>query len=414
MNEAEIIVSTYRNTPVVTSFIQGKLEYLSFVRKSELHNIYLGKVDHIVKNINAAFVKYDGENIGYLPLEKITSACVVNRDFSNKPYLVAGDEVIVQIDTEELKTKKARLTTNIAISGRYCVITLGREGVGASIKIDPAKKKTFIEKVKEEYKIISQDFQSKYHGTKFGIIIRTQAGELDENESKIITDDIQKVLSKVIAIIENGSTRTAYSLLNASSEVFSEENISAKKIFDVEADAISDMLSFYKIDHNYENVFEHYLKNFKYLNARGHKDITLIVDSGIHGINSKIDELLSNKIWLKSGGFIIIEQLESFNAIDVNSGKAIKGKSDISEKINLEAADEIMRQIRLRNLSGMILIDFINMKKEEQYNTLIEHVKNLFKLDTVHNNYIDITGLGIMELTRNKNDKSLREIISSL
>ena len=174
------------------------------------------------------------------------------------------------------------------------------------------------------------------------------------------------------------------------------------------------MLSLNKIDHNYENVFEHYLKNFKYLNARGHKDITLIVDSGIHGINSKIDELLSNKIWLKSGGFIIIEQLESFNAIDVNSGKAIKGKSDISEKINLEAAEEIMRQIRLRNLSGMILIDFINMKKEEQYNTLIEHVKNLFKLDTVHNNYIDITGLGIMELTRNKNDKSLREIISSL
>ena len=101
MNEAEIIVSTYRNTPVVTSFIQGKLEYLSFVRKSELHNIYLGKVDHIVKNINAAFVKYDGENIGYLPLEKITSACVVNRDFSNKPYLVSGDEAIVQIDTEE-------------------------------------------------------------------------------------------------------------------------------------------------------------------------------------------------------------------------------------------------------------------------------------------------------------------------
>ena len=101
-------------------------------------------------------------------------------------------------------------------------------------------------------------------------------------------------------------------------------------------------------------------KALSFLKVRGYDDPQIIEDSGIHGIPSKIEELRSNKIWLKSGAFLIIEQLESFNAIDVNTGKAIKGKKDISYQVNLEASEEIMRQIRLRNLTGMILIDFIN------------------------------------------------------
>ena len=140
-------------------------------------------------------------------------------------------------------------------------------------------------------------------------------------------------------------------------------------------------------------------------------DCRVIEDNGIHGIRSKIDELRQNRIWLKSGAFIIIEQLESFNAIDVNTGKAIKGKSNISLEVNLEAANEIMRQVRLRNLTGMILIDFINMKQDEDYEKLIAHMKKLCRQDQIHTNYVDITGLGIMELTRNKNDKSLKEIL---
>ena len=151
-----------------------------------------------------------------------------------------------------------------------------------------------------------------------------------------------------------------------------------------------------------------------FLRNRGINDFEVIEDTGIHGINSKIDSLRQNKIWLKSGAFLIIEQLESFNAIDVNTGKAIKGKKDISMAVNLEAADEIMRQVRLRNLTGMILIDFINMKDEKNYEILIGHMTELCRKDPIHTNFVDVTGLGIMELTRNKNDKSLKEILQEV
>ena len=119
-------------------------------------------------------------------------------------------------------------------------------------------------------------------------------------------------------------------------------------------------------------------------------------------------------MWLKSGAYIIIEQLESFNAIDVNTGKAIKGKDDIAFKVNLEAVNEIFRQIRLRNLTGMILIDFINMDDDEKYEELIHKVKAFCKYEQVHTCFIDVTGLGIMELTRNKNDKTLKEILKDV
>ena len=110
---------------------------------------------------------------------------------------------------------------------------------------------------------------------------------------------------------------------------------------------------------------------------------------------------------------MIIEQLESFNAIDVNSGKAIDKKKDSISKINYEAADEIFRQIRLRNLSGMILIDFINMKSSEDTEKLCSYVRALARKEPVHTEFIDITGLGIIELTRSKNDKTLKEVLQN-
>jgi ribonuclease G len=161
------------------------------------------------------------------------------------------------------------------------------------------------------------------------------------------------------------------------------------------------------------DIEEHILKARNFLKSRGVTDYNVINESVVYSIKQDIEKLLHRKVWLKSGGFLIIEQLESFNAIDVNSGKAIDKKKDSFLKINYEAADEIFRQIRLRNLSGMILIDFINMKSKEETDKLCSYVKALARKEPVHTEFIDITGLGIIELTRNKNDKTLKEVLQN-
>ena len=386
-SKGEIYISEYNNIPVVSTFVDGKMEYISFVRDTDTGSIYIGRVDHVVKNIDAAFIKYDGENIGYLALKNICRVCVVNRDLNDDPKLKAGDEIIVQVASEPLKTKKTKLTTDFSVSGKYAVITLGKKGVGASLKLKNEARSRLISLIKEELGDIFAQYPEVTGKTDLGVIIRTQAlGLLDYPDDIIaseILNDIGALLKAIVHIFESAKTRTVGSLLYVKN---GSDNNGLMDIYIAEA-----------------------ANNLKAFDIYDYKKVE---DTGIFGISSKIDKLLSNKVWLKSGAYLIIEQLESFNAIDVNTGKAISGKSNIIEKINHEAAEEIMRQIRLRNLSGMILIDFINMPDKEMYEKLTEKIKTLCRLDPVHTNYVDITGLGIMELTRNKNGKSLKEIVT--
>ena len=362
---AEIIISEYKHVPVVTAFIDNDLEFLQFIRSNELNNVYLGRVDHIVKNIDAAFVKYRDDEIGYLPLKSVLPACVVNRTIDDGKNIKAGDEIVVQVEVEKQKTKKTKLTTYIALSGKYNVITLGRNGVGASLKLDDQKRSDLIFSVKNEYKKLSSSYQDKLFGSSTGTIIRTNASDITKDQvlSQIL-EDAKECHDKLEAVLINARKRTVGSLL-------------------------------YSINTSQNSLVD---KAKAFLKGRGETEPKIIEDTGIHGIPSKIEELQRNKVWLKSGAYLIIEQLESFNAIDVNTGKAINGKKDIVKKVNMEAAKEVMRQIRLRNLTGMILIDFIRLSR----------------MDPVHTSFVDVTGLGIMELTRNKNDKSLKEILQDV
>lgn len=379
---SEIIISEYLNTPVVTAFIGNKMEYLSFVRDNELGNIYVAKVDHIVKNLNAAFVRYDKDKTGYLPLKNITGACVINRKFTSDDTLKNGDDVIVQVESEAVKTKKTKLTTNLSVSDNYVAVTLGKYGVGSSIKLSDDIRTFLSDKIKEDYENIMDAYHEKLSGATAGIIIRTQASEIEEKKAfNVIKDSFKSCLDELAKILSDGRNRTTYSCIHRS-----DNGSTAQHIENAEA----------------------------FLKVRGESDYSVIEDTGIHGIRSAIDDLKHRKVWLKSGAYIIIEQLESFNAIDVNTGKAIKGKDDIAFKVNLEAVNEIFRQIRLRNLTGMILIDFINMDDDEKYEELIHKVKAFCKYEQVHTCFIDVTGLGIMELTRNKNDKTLKEILKDV
>ena len=379
---SEIIISEYLNTPVVTAFIGNKMEYLSFVRENELGNIYVAKVDHIVKNINAAFVRYDKDKTGYLPLRNITGACVIKRPFESGDALKNGDDVIVQVESEAVKTKKTKLTTNLSVSNDYVAVTLGKYGVGASIKLSDNIRTLLADEIKADYETIMRENTDELFGAFAGVIIRTKASEIEDDKARdVIESSFKSCLDKLAEILSEGRKRTLYSCVHVSDSGSTDKLIESAEAF---------------------------------LKIRNESDYKIIEDTGIHGIKSAIEDLKHRKVWLKSGAYIIIEQLESFNAIDVNSGKAIKGKDDIAFKVNLEAVNEIFRQIRLRNLTGMILIDFINMDDDEKYEELIHKVKSFCKYEQVHTVFVDVTGLGIMELTRNKNDKTLKEILKDV
>ena len=174
-SKGEIYISEYNNIPVVSTFVDGKMEYISFVRDTDTGSIYIGRVDHVVKNIDAAFIKYDGENIGYLALKNICRVCVVKRDLNDDPKLKAGDEIIVQVASEPLKTKKTKLTTDFSVSGKYAVITLGKKGVGASLKLKNEARSRLISLIKEELGDIFAQYPEVTDKTYLGVIIRTQA-----------------------------------------------------------------------------------------------------------------------------------------------------------------------------------------------------------------------------------------------
>ena len=156
--------------------------------------------------------------------------------------------------------------------------------------------------------------------------------------------------------------------------------------------------------------------NEAYTSLQGHCENIRYYDddfslSKLYGLNSKIDEAFSKKVWLPSGGYLVIEQTECLTTIDVNSGKMIKGnnKETSISKLNEEAALEAYIQIRLRNLSGIIIIDFVNMESKDEEEKLIDMMKGLAKTDPVYTSVIDITPLGLMEITRKKVYKSLKE-----
>ena len=317
-------------------------------------------------------------------MKNINPNCVLNREFNTSDTLKCGDELLIQVDADAVKSKKVRLTTQLSISGKYTVISIGKKGVGSSRKLSDDLRNELVFDLKKDFEVLCESHSNALKDVSFGMIIRTECKDLDKSIAKdIIIKDAKEVFDKITSVFEKAKTRSLYT-----------------KIYDVNdnTDPMESALSEAK----------------SFLEVRGHNEYKIIEDTGIHGISGKIDELSRNKVWLKSGAFLIIEQLESFNAIDVNTGKAIAGKKNIIEKINFEAADEILRQLRLRNLTGMILIDFINMDDNKSYERLIAYMKSKLRLESVHTNFVDITGLGIMELTRNKNNKTLKDTINSL
>lgn len=353
-------------------------------------NIYIGKVRNISENIGAAFVNLGQGYLTFLPLTEARHAIVTNRSFNG--MLKAEDELLVQVVKEPMKTKQAGVTANLSLSGNYVVVkdNGGREAqIQVSSKLNRKQKNRFtaLEKLQE----IAKSCQ---------IVVRTNAGGLAD-ETPLI-EEAAGLAAELARITQIADKRTCYSCLRTAPPDYLRF---IQNAYTAEYDEIVTDLP-----EVYETLQEELPKMSLSVPVRLYEDALLPLHK-LYAVEARLQELLDKRVWLKSGGYLVIEPTEALISVDVNTGKCERGhdKEETAFKVNLEAAEMIALQLRARNLSGMILVDFINMKDKEREEKLTEHMRSLLHKDSIPADVVDMTGLGLMEITRKKVRPSLAE-----
>lgn len=376
--------------------------------KSILNNIYVGRVENIVPGISAAFVRISKNQQCFLSLKDLKNPLFVKKQSARNPISI-GDMLVVQVTREAMKTKEAVAASKLTLQGRCCVLTTENTALSVSRKLKKEQREEyqqFLETLvaREEMdnpSILSADNSGDggERGDKrdFGIILRTDAASCSREE---IAADVGRLIEDYRFLKETAPHQDAFALLRQNPPAYIEWLKSCPK---GNLDGIVT---------DQEDLYAQMKESLPYLeNLFSLYEDQAVSLSTLYHLEGNIDKLLSSKVWLSSGANIIIEQLETLTFIDVNTGKNLaKGKGHFLS-VNREAAVEIARQLRLRNISGMILIDFINLTPEEEPE-LVALLKQELKKDYCPASFVDITKLGLVELTRKKVHKSLREILS--
>lgn len=368
-----------------------QLNPMSLKSDSILGNIYIGKVKNIQKNIQAAFIEIANGIMCYYSMAEKASPFFVNVKKNN--ILKIGDEVIVQVSREGIKSKLPYVSSNLNFTGRYLVLTSERKELGFSGKLK-----------KEEKKRIREILRDKVPEN-VGLIVRTNCREAQEEE---ILRELEHLLERYKEVLHKGKSRVCFSVLEESMPEYMQilQNAYIENLEEV----VTDNQEMYKHIVQYLESYGQSEKIVRYYEDR------LLPLYKLYSLEKAFEQAQNEKVWLKSGGFLVIQQTEAFVCIDVNTGK-FTAKKDMEEtfrKINLEAAKEIAWQLQLRNLSGIILVDFINMEKDEYKEELLQTLQIYLWKDSIKGTVVDMTPLNIVEITRKKVRKSLAEELKAL
>ena len=365
-------------------------------KKSILGNIYVGQVENIAANIQAAFVMIDPDTRCYLPLSDVKNPVFSSGRTGDAP-LRPGDMLLVQVSREAMKGKLPAVTTNLNFTGKYLVLTTGEKKIGFSKKLIQEEKNKLNKWLEEERAVSPREY---------GIVVRTNAGEASKEEFLTELSFLKRLYEKTAVY---GRSRTCFSC------VYETEPFYMNAVRDTYSKHLDEIVT------DIPEVFEHITAYLKEVSHGEENKVRLYEDAllplyKLYRIGMVLEEVQKQKVWLKSGGFLVIQQTEAFVSIDVNSGK-FTGKKKAEEtyrKINLEAAGEIARQLRLRNLSGIILIDFINMENPDHQDELFHVLQKHLRKDSVKAKAVDITPLHILEMTRKKVRRPLSEDLKEI
>lgn len=391
----EIIVHVGQNNDKTVALIEnGKLieKYEETDARKRLEgNIYIGRVENVLLGMQAAFVNIGEDKNTFIHIRDIIPK--VSNETGNKNeelskhniknYVRVGMPILVQVNRDSTNKKGARVSTNISLSGRFVVIMPNAEFITVSQKIENEKE---AKRLKE--------LVSKYIPENYGVIIRTAS---QGKSAKEIENDIKKVIEKWNKIKE--------------SYVNEKDNINFKPQLLYKNDGLISKILLDVIDNNVEKIWvndkEEYNKILKYVQETNNdkkikvelkeKDLITMYD-----LDDQLEQIKNRKIWLKCGGFITIDKTEALTAIDVNSGKYV-GNKDLEQtvlKVNKEATIEIAKQLRLRDIGGIIIIDYIDMEKKESKEIIENTLKENLKKDRSKTQVIGFTPLNLLEMTR--------------
>lgn len=397
MNQIVINIDEFQSRAAIIE--DGKVVEILIEREEEGRingSIYKGKVANVLPGMESAFVNIGLEKNGFLYVndlrefeEKYLDG-ILNSSRPIEDILNVGDDVVVQILNEPRGTKGARVTTHFTIPGKYLVLMPNNDHIAISKKIIDEKERERLESIFKEIK-----------PENMGVIIRTAAfGKSEfhfEREIEYLVkkwEDIEKKIkgAKIGEVLykDNGIITTVL-----------------RDIFSNDIDElIVDNEDVYWEVIDYINAFsEKTLKTKIKLYKDGkEKDIF-----DLYGINEEIDKALNEVVWLECGGYLVIQKTEALISIDVNTGKNT-GSLNLEETVvntNIEAAKEIPRQLRLRNFGGIIIIDFIDMRVEEDKIKVLEALEKHLQKDRIKNNIVHFTDLGLVEMTRKRSGKPL-------
>lgn len=391
----ELVITNYKNS-IISAVYEDKVMTQVFAdrRKQTIHvgNIYVGRIDNIVKNINAAFVNIAEGVSCYLDMSTDVEPLFIKKQSPKK--LSIGDELVVQVTKEDVKTKAPVVSAAFSLTGKYVVLVHGGTGIQISKKIQQKAVRNSLKAVLEPFVLETA-----------GLVVRTNALNVAKEE---LEAELKLLLEEYNYICNNGIHQARYTLLhqelpNYLLQLRDSKNNSLDKV-------ITNLPAIY-------SELQTFIKKYPLKTANG-SDVLLEYTEDANDlcirykINHYMDKALHRIVYLNSGASIVIDPTEALTVIDVNTGKAISGKKvseDTFFAINMEAAKEIAAQIKLRNLSGIILIDFINLSDSSKEEALKEALRNAFKADSVQTEVVDITKLGLMEITRKKVYKTLQE-----
>ena len=372
----------------------------SFVERGEplAGNIYKGKVVNVLPGMEAAFVDIGLDRNAFLHVTDIRSQRLVGEEVDEAfgkgaiaDRLRPGQEILVQVTKEPMGTKGARVTTYIALPAHYLVLMPTVNYVGVSRRIEGDTERKRLRQIADSIK-----------PDKMGVIVRTAAEEVGERELRADVDFLLSVWNRVTERARNGKApaliyqdvrlirRVVRDLLTEDVERFvidsPDEYGRILDLLSSFAPALKSRVTLYKGE---EPIFEHL------------------------GVEKELDRALRRKVWLRSGGYIVIDRTEALTVIDVNTGKYV-GKTDLAStifKTNLEAVDEIVRQIILRDIGGIILVDFIDMENERHRKQVLQALGEAVKADRAKIHIIDLTQLGLVEITRKRVYQDLEQVM---
>jgi len=378
----------------IAKVIDNKLEefHIESSLKKILHgNIYKGIITRVEPGLQAAFVDFGEQRHGFLQKHEIHSDYFQDtpsgkRSISN--IIKPGQELLVQIAKDPRMNKGAMLTTFISLPGRYIVLMPGSKHKGISRKIEDETERNRLKSIINKVSVPEG----------FGIIVRTAGAKCNKLH---ITKDLNYLLRLWKNIKEEGIKEKAPHL------VYKERNLVLRSIRDNFTPEVSEIL----IDN--EQVY-HEAKEFMKIISLKHTKIVKLHKGAKpiftkHQLENQISSIYQSKVNLKSGGSVVIEQTEALVAIDVNSGKATSNKSieKTALSTDLEAAEEIARQLRLRDLGGLIVIDFIDMKESKHKLEVEKTIKIQLKKDKAKTKVSKISKFGLMELSRQRINPSI-------